>query len=99
MKIDVHTHILPAEIPDWKRRFGYGGFVVLEKTKSGRANMRKDDGTLFREIESNCWEPTRRIEEMGRSKVDRQVLSTVPVMFNYWAKPEHGLETSRMLND
>jgi len=53
----------------------------------------------FRRVESNCWSPERRLEECDRAGVDVQVLSTVPVMFSYWARAEHGLEVSRLLND
>src|SRR5204862_5026895 len=54
---------------------------------------------LFREISDNVWEPTRRIEEMDGEGVSMQVLSTVPVMFSYWAKPTDALDLSRRLND
>jgi aminocarboxymuconate-semialdehyde decarboxylase len=57
------------------------------------------DGRVFREVGDNCWDPLRRIEECDRHGVAMQVLSTVPVMFSYWAKPEHGLDLSRLLND
>jgi aminocarboxymuconate-semialdehyde decarboxylase len=39
------------------------------------------------------------MKEMDMTEVGVQVLSTIPVLFNYWAKPEHGLETSRFFND
>ena len=54
---------------------------------------------VFREITDNVWDPRRRIEEMERSGVSTQVLSTVPVMFSYWAKPADTLDLSRLLND
>jgi len=57
------------------------------------------DGKFFRTIECNCWAPEARIQECNASGVDVQVLSTVPVMFNYWAKPEHTLDLARYLND
>jgi aminocarboxymuconate-semialdehyde decarboxylase len=36
---------------------------------------------------------------MEDTEVTAQVLSTIPVLFNYWAKPEHALDTSRFFND
>jgi len=97
--VDVHTHLLPPELPRWKDRFGYGGFVGLEATGPCRARMVKDDGQQFREVEENLWAPAARLADCDRAGVDVQVLSTVPVMFSYWAKPEHGAEVARFLND
>jgi aminocarboxymuconate-semialdehyde decarboxylase len=89
---------MPEKIPNWFEKFGYGDFIHLEHHKPCCAKMMKGD-KFFREIESNCWEPKDRIIEMDHTDVDMQVLSTIPVLFNYWAKPEHGLETSRFFND
>ncbi|MEP7220598.1 MAG: amidohydrolase family protein, partial [Bacteroidota bacterium] len=98
MKIDVHTHILPENWPDLSARYGYGGWVRLEHHKPCCARMMIDD-RFFREVEENCWSPEKRIEECDHDHVDVQVLSTVPVMFGYWARPEHTLDLSRYLND
>ena len=26
LKIDMHTHIIPKNLPDWQKKFGYDGF-------------------------------------------------------------------------
>ena len=99
LKIDIHTHILPKEIPRWKDKFGYGGFIQLDHHKSCCARMIKDDGHFFREVEDNCWSAEKRIEECDGFGVNVQVLSTVPVMFSYWAKPDDCTEIAKFLND
>lgn len=98
LKIDIHTHILPRELPRWSQKFGYSGFVELDHILPERANMMIGE-KLFREIQCNCWDPRQRIKECDGHHVDVQVLSTIPVLFSYWAKPEDALEVSRFLND
>lgn len=98
MKIDIHTHILPRKWPDLDKKFGYPGFVRLEHCDECSARMMIGE-KVFRKVTDNVWNPERRIEEMDRAGVSLQVLSTVPVMFSYWAKPRDALELSRLLND
>ena len=99
LTIDIHTHILPENIPNWKEKFGYGGFIQLEHHKPCCARMVLDTGKFFREVEDNCWSAEKRMYECDHHRVDVQVLSTVPVMFSYWAKPQDCLDLSMFLND
>ena len=97
VKIDIHTHIMPEKMPNWTKKFGYGEFIHLEH-RNCKACMMKGE-KLFREVDENCYKDVSRIKDMDSTNVDVQVLSTIPVLFNYWAKPKDGLETSRFFND
>lgn len=89
---------MPRDMPRWSQKFGYGGFIHLDHHKPCCARMMQDD-KFFREVEDNCWDAEARLRDCGHHHVDMQVLSTIPVLFSYWAKPDHALEVSRFLND
>ena len=97
MKIDIHTHIMPEHMPNWVQKFGYGEFIHLEHRNCTACMMKGDK--LFREVEPNCFNAESRRYDMDETGVSQQVLSTIPVLFNYWAKPKDGLVTSRFFND
>ncbi len=88
---------MPSTMPNWIKKFGYGDFIHLEH-RNCKACMMKGD-KMFRVVEENCFEASLRLKDMDATAVDIQVLSTIPVLFNYWAKPKDGLETARFFND
>ncbi|HET7787563.1 MAG TPA: amidohydrolase family protein [Myxococcales bacterium] len=90
--LDVHTHVLPPELPQWAP-------IRLERAGECRARMLLPDGTFFREIGSNCWDAKQRMKECDSAGVGVQVLSTVPVLFAYGADAGRGNDLARLLND
>lgn len=97
LKIDIHAHILPRTLPDLHEKFGADGFPTIVHDEDGARIMR--DGKFFRALKPNAWDVDLRIEEYRRHGIQVQVLSTVPIMFSYWAAPEHALFLARHLND
>jgi len=88
---------MPKQMPNWTQKFGYGEFIHLEHRNCKACMMIGDK--LFREVEENCFREDIRLREMDETEVGIQVLSNIPVLFNYWAKPGDALETSRFFND
>ncbi|WP_454259313.1 amidohydrolase family protein [Pseudoxanthomonas mexicana] len=98
LKIDTHAHFLPRDWPDLAAKYGDVRFPVIHHGDDGRHRIYKD-GKFFREIWPKTWDPEERIADYARFGVQVQVISTVPVMFSYWAKPHHALELHQALND
>lgn len=94
----MHTHIIPKTLPKWAEEFGYGDFIHLEHNDNGTADMMQG-GQFFRRIEENCWGENSRIVEYATHNTQVQVVCTIPVLFAYWAKPDHGLKVAQFLND
>ena len=62
-------------------------------------NFFKSSDKCHGDVSHNCFDPKIRIEECDKYDVDVQVLSTVPVMFSYWAKSKDTADLSMILND
>ena len=71
LKIDIHTHIIPKEIPDFSKKFGYEGFVSMANETLKKADM-MIFGEKFRTIKCNCWSVEERISDMNKHKIDHR---------------------------
>lgn len=98
LKIDTHAHYLPRDWPDLAGKYGDKRFPVIHHSDDDRHRIYKD-GKFFREIWAKTWDAQMRIDDYARFGIQVQVISTVPVMFSYWAKPHHALELHQSLND
>ena len=61
LKIDIHTHIIPNDLPDFSKKFGYEGFLKLEKKNESEADMMLFNEN-FRTIQCNCWDPLQELK-------------------------------------
>jgi aminocarboxymuconate-semialdehyde decarboxylase len=98
VRIDLHTHVVPPRWEDFAARYGGGKWPRLEPRDACRATIMTGK-QFFRDIDDRSWSPERRIEDMDRLGIDRQVLSPPPVMFCYWAEPKPAQAFARMQNE
>jgi len=97
-KIDIHTHILPENLNEVTDTFKDPRFLRMDSIDATTAMLRKDD-KAFRQVDCNCWSHNARILDCKETYVDMQVLSTIPVLFSYWAKDNECLTLSQFLNN
>ena len=97
-KIDIHTHILPENLNDVTGKFTDSRFLKIDPVDE-TSSMLKKDGKSFRKVDCNCWNHQARINDCDDTKVNMQVLSTLPVLFSYWAQDDECLALSQFLNN
>jgi aminocarboxymuconate-semialdehyde decarboxylase len=96
--IDVHAHYAPwvmlKQLKGGETWFGAEIFVENDGTETLR--MRGRAGMSDRRFQLS---PAQRVADMDRVGTDVQVLSTMPLLYNYDIEAEAGLAASRQLND
>jgi aminocarboxymuconate-semialdehyde decarboxylase len=97
-RIDLHTHIVPAQWDDWASRYGGGNWPRLVPRDTCHATIMTGQ-QFFRDVTDQAWSPARRIEDMDRLGIGRQALSPPPVMLCYWAEPKAAQAFARMQNE
>src|SRR5712671_2448363 len=96
--IDVHTHIFASGWPDFAARYGGDRWPRLEGDPATGCRLYLGS-TLNRSLTPHAFDPARRIEDMDRTGVGRQLLSPAPPTFCYWAPGPAAAEWCRMQND
>jgi aminocarboxymuconate-semialdehyde decarboxylase len=95
--IDVHTHGLPRDFPNFAHRHG-GSWPELVETGPCTADILLG-GRHFRSITDQCWDPARRLEDMEADGVSLQVISPIPITFSYGLDADAVADLSRVQNE
>ena len=96
--IDVHTHILPPGWEDFAARFGGDRWPRLVGDPATQCQLYV--GSIFnRNLGPEAFDPARRLEDMDRRGIGRQLLSPAPPLFCYWAPGPAAALWCRMVND
>jgi aminocarboxymuconate-semialdehyde decarboxylase len=80
--IDIHTHIVPRDLPAYTGRAGTAAWPSLRPAGCGHAEVIIKD-RVFRKITKDCWDIDERLEGMAKMGIGRQVLSPMPKLLSY----------------
>ncbi len=95
--IDVHAHIVPADVANLRDGQEWHGFTA-ERGESGQTTVARGDKRFSLHPKFRLT-PEERLAEMDSLGVDVHVLSTWTQLYNYDLPPEVGAATARDCND
>ncbi|MGE3448782.1 MAG: amidohydrolase family protein [Microbacteriaceae bacterium] len=97
MRIDVHSHLCPSELPDFAGRFADERWPAVRHGPDGSSLVR--NGAVYRRIDDRYWGLGRRLEYLDRHGIDMQVVSPLPVLLPAWAPREQAAQACDWLNE
>ena len=94
--IDVHTHIVPHNLPNDSGRSEAWPSIELRGGDNAAVMVR---GKVFRAIDSRSWNVARRLDDMGADGIDVQVLSPMPELLSHWLPVDEADDLSKIMNE
>lgn len=97
LRIDIHSHVIPARIVDQIARFPREFSARLEGEPQARKVIHEQGYVypLFDEFH----DPQAKLDSMDRKGIDVSVISPAPPMFYYWADIDVAANAARLVND
>ncbi len=96
-RIDVHSHVIPAEMLRAIERNPARYQMRLEE-KDGKRRIVREGGHTFPVFEE-FYDPAVKVAGMDRKGLDVSFISPAPMVFFYWLDADTALESSRIIND
>lgn len=96
--VDIHTHIMAPGWEDYGARFGIPDWPSVRMHDSCNATIMLGERE-FRKVTDQCFSPLRRLADMDRERVGRQLISPIPITMCYWGPAEGTAAFARMQND
>lgn len=98
MSIDIHTHVVPFDLPSHPGTAPARWPSMVEGPDCGHRNV-MIAGKLFRTVSDGSWNVARRVEAMDATGITMQVLSPMPELLSYWLAPEDAGIMCQSVND
>ena len=97
MRIDIHSHVIPARIVD-QIESNPTEFAARVEGKAEARKVIHEQGYVY-PLFAEFHDPEAKLESMDRKGIDVSVISPAPPMFYYWADVDLALKTARLVND
>ncbi len=96
--IDVHAHVVPENFPACLR-----GKVPVQWPSMAPAHECHRHvmiaGKIYRTVSDKCWDVGKRVADLARMSLARQVLSPMPELLSYWLEPDDAAQLLRYINE
>lgn len=97
--IDAHTHVVPSELPAYTSARKSVAWPSMEAGAHACQRNVMVNGKIYRTVNSECWDPAKRVEDMTAMDVGMQVLSPMPELLSYWLETEDAKSLLRFINE